>query len=112
MSSSPEYVEFVAEQLAGAGNITYRKMFGEYGIYCDGKFFGCVCDNQFFVKITDPGREFMPDGETAPPYAGAKPCFLIEELDDPEFLKELTQITCAAIPVKKPGTTGRRTASE
>ncbi|MDD4567056.1 Regulator of competence-specific genes [Methanoculleus chikugoensis] len=102
MSSSREYVEFVAEQLGDAGKITYRKMFGEYGIYCDGIFFGCVCDNQLFVKITDPGKAFMPDGETAPPYAGAKPYFLLEDLDDPEFLKELTQITCAALPVKKP----------
>ena len=111
MSSSPEYVEFVAEQLAGAGNITYRKMFGEYGIYCDGIFFGCVCDNQFFVKITDPGREFTPDCETASPYEGAKPSLLIDNLDDREYLKELTQITCAALSVKKPGKRGRRTAS-
>ena len=112
MSSSPEYVEFVAEQLSDAGEITYRKMFGEYGIYCNGIFFGCVCDNQLFVKITDPGREFMPDGETAPPYAGAKPCFRIEDLDDPGFLKELTQIICAALPVKKPKKRGRQTAPE
>ncbi|MDK2915536.1 MAG: hypothetical protein PWR25_93 [Euryarchaeota archaeon] len=109
MSSSPEYVAFVAEQLAGVGEITYRKMFGEYGIYCDGILFGCVCDNRFFVKITDPGREFMPNGVTAPPYAGAKPYFLIEDLDDPEFLRELTQITCAALPAKRPNRRARRT---
>ncbi len=102
MSSSPEFAEFVAGQLAGAGDITYRKMFGEYGFYCDGKFFGCVSDNQFFVKITEPGKEFMPDGETAPPYPGARPYFLISDLDDAEFLGELTRITCAALPAQKP----------
>ena len=42
MASNPDFVAFVAEQLGGAGEITYRKMFGEYGLYCDGKFFGTV----------------------------------------------------------------------
>ncbi len=93
----------MAEQLGDAGVITYRKMFGEYGVYCNGKFFACVCDNQFFVKITEAGKEFMPDGETAPPYEGARPYFLIDELDDREFLKELVQRTCAALPARKPG---------
>ncbi|HOI59362.1 MULTISPECIES: TfoX/Sxy family protein [unclassified Methanoculleus] len=103
MASTPEFVEFVAEQLGDAGVITYRKMFGEYGVYCNGKFFACVCNNQFFVKITEAGKEFMPDGETAPPYEGARPYFLIDELDDREFLKELVQRTCAALPARKPG---------
>ena len=31
MSSSIEFVEFAAGQLAGAGEITYKRMFGEYG---------------------------------------------------------------------------------
>lgn len=38
MASTREYMEFVAGQLSGAGAITYRKLFGEYGLYCDGKF--------------------------------------------------------------------------
>jgi TfoX/Sxy family transcriptional regulator of competence genes len=25
-----------ADQMRGAGEIAYRKMFGEYGVYCDG----------------------------------------------------------------------------
>jgi len=102
-------VEFVAEQLGDAGDITCRKMFGEYGIYCDGIFFACVCDNQLFVKITGQRLKFTPDCETAPPYEGARPYFLITELDDREFLKELTQITCAALPAPKPKKRGRKT---
>ena len=33
MASSVEYVRFIAEQLSEAGEIKYRKMFGEDGIY-------------------------------------------------------------------------------
>ena len=61
MASRIEFVEYVAEQCGGAGEITYKKMFGEYGLYCDGKFFGCVSDDEFFVKITDKVKERFPD---------------------------------------------------
>lgn len=45
MASQQAFVEFVVDQLQEAGDIAYRKMFGEYGLYCDGKFFGMICDN-------------------------------------------------------------------
>ncbi|HHS82096.1 MAG TPA: competence protein TfoX, partial [Devosia sp.] len=43
MASSQEFVDFVVEQMGGAGTISARKMFGEYGVYCDGKLIGLVC---------------------------------------------------------------------
>ena len=49
MSSSQEFVQYAADQCSGAGRITYRKMFGEYGMYCDGKIFALICDDQFFI---------------------------------------------------------------
>lgn len=73
MASSPEFMQSVAARLEDAGSITYRKMFGEYCVYCDGKPFGCVCDDRLFVKITEPGKAFMPDGKLELPYEGGKP---------------------------------------
>ena len=102
MASSAGFVAYVAEQLQGAGVITYRKMFGEYGFYCNGKFFACVCDNQLFVKITEAGGELLKDPQTAPPYEGAKPYFLITDLEDRERLHRLAAVTCAALPEPKP----------
>jgi len=68
MASKIEFVEFVVDQMKEAGTITYRKMFGEYGIYCDGKIFGVVCKDQLFLKITKKGKELFPKLEEAPPY--------------------------------------------
>lgn len=102
MSSKPEFVEYCAEQCRGAGEITYKKMFGEYGLYCNGKIFALVCDDEFFVKITDKVREKYPELPEKPPYNGAKNYFLIEELDDAEYLTELVTMTCAALPEPKP----------
>lgn len=102
MASSLEFVQYVADQLSGAGAISYRKMFGEYGLYCDGKFFGCICDDQFFVKITDAGKNLAPDMETGSPYEGAKSHFLIQEVDDKEFLAKFVADTCKELPMPKP----------
>lgn len=102
MASNPEFVEYVADQLSDAGTITYRKMFGEYGMYCDGKIFALICENQLFIKITDVGRQLAPELEMAPPYDGAKDYFLIENIDDREFLTSFVMETCKELPMPKP----------
>ena len=102
MASSLEFVRYAADQMREAGEITYRKMFGEYGIYCDGKIFGVICDDQLFVKITERGRKLAPDLEEGAPYHGAKPHFLVEELEDREKLSRLVRETCQELPIPKP----------
>ena len=102
LASSIEFVEYIADQLATLGDIQYKKMFGEYGLYHDEKFFACICDNQLFVKITDEGYSVLKNPETAPPYNGAKPYFLIADIDNKELLQALTIATCNALPVPKP----------
>ena len=79
MASEINFVEFVLEQIKNSGEITAKKMFGEYGIYSDGKLFGLICDNKLFIKPTNSGRKFIGNVVEAPPYEGAKPSFLIEE---------------------------------
>ena len=103
MASNPDFVKYVEEQIADAGEILSKKMFGEYGLYCNGKFFGLICDDKFFVKPTEPGREYIGQPVEAPPYEGAKNSFLIEEqLDNREWVAELVRITTAALPKPKP----------
>ena len=57
MASNPDFVQYIADQCAGAGEITVKKMFGDYGIYCDGVIFGLICDNRFYLKPTEADRE-------------------------------------------------------
>lgn len=102
MASSKEFVEFVCEQLSDAGTITYKNMFGEFGVYCNGQYFAAICNDQFFVKMTKEGETFLGTYETGYPYEGAKPCFLITDLDNREMLAKLVTITCHALPIKKP----------
>lgn len=102
MASDIEFVQYVADQIADAGNIRYMKMFGEYGLYCDDKVFGVICDNQLFVKVTEAGKALAPNMETASPYTSAKPHFLVEDVDNREFLTELVRETAKQLPPPKP----------
>lgn len=105
MASKQSTVDFILEQMKDAGTVHAKKMFGEYGLYCDGKIVALVCDDQLFVKPTDAGRAFIGDAAMAPPYPGAKPYFLISDAvwEDPEWLSTLIQISAAELPfpVKK-----------
>lgn len=102
MASNSEFVQYIADQLGAAGQITYRKMFGEYGMYLDGKIFALVCDDQLFIKITEAGRKLRPELVEVPPYEGAKNYLLVEDIDDREALVELVTVTCAELPAPKP----------
>ncbi|MCF8371353.1 MAG: TfoX/Sxy family protein [Bacteroidales bacterium] len=78
-------------------------MFGEFGIYSEGKIFGLVCDNKLFIKPTEAGRSFIKNPVEAPPYPGAKNSFLIEDkLEDREWLSELVRVSVKELPEPKP----------
>ena len=100
MASHQDFVDYVAEQLREAGTIRIRKMFGEYGLYCDGVFFAVICGDQFFVKITPAGQAAFPSLPKAPPYEGARDSFLVEDVEDRDRMTELTRITCEALRSK------------
>lgn len=102
MASKIEFVEYIADQLREAGAITYKKMFGEFGVYCDGKIFALICDDRLFVKITEAGRRLWPGLPELPPYEGAKKYFLVEDVDEREMLTELVMATCGELPAPKP----------
>ena len=101
MASHPDFVDFVADQLREAGTIRSRKMFGEYGLFCDGVFFAVICGDQFFVKITPEGQAAFPDLPKAPSHEGARDSFLVEDVEDRERMTELTRITCEALKRQK-----------
>ncbi len=103
MASDKEFVDFVLNQIENAGEITAKKMFGEYGLYSDGKLFALVCDNTLFLKPTEAGRIYIKDVVEAPPYPGAKPSYRIDEkLEDRDWLSGLVKITVVELPEPKP----------
>lgn len=103
MTSDLNFVEYVCDQINGAGQVSFKKMFGEYAIYYDEKVVALVCDNQLFIKPTVGGRAMIGSVVEAPPYPGAKPHFLIgEQLDNQHWMSNLIRLTASEIPAPKP----------
>jgi TfoX/Sxy family transcriptional regulator of competence genes len=102
MATDKKFMEFVLDQIKNAGEITAKSMFGEYSVYSDGKLFALLADNRLLIKPTESGRLFIKNVVEASPYPGAKPCFLIENLDDRDWLSELVRITVKELPEPKP----------
>ena len=99
MASRKSTVDFILEQIAEAGPVFAKKMFGEYGIYCDGRIVAFVCDDQLFVKPTPSGRMFIGDVTEGFPYTGAKLYLLIsDELwNNSKWLTTLFKISAAEL---------------
>ncbi|MBI1282568.1 MAG: competence protein TfoX [Anaerolineaceae bacterium] len=105
MSTSQSTVDYILDQTNAAGTMSARKMFGEYGLYCNGKLVGQVCDDTLFLKITSQGKEYAGSHYAEGiPYQGAKPAMLIEDslLEDGAWLSELVAITEKNLPTPKP----------
>jgi TfoX/Sxy family transcriptional regulator of competence genes len=103
MASQQSTVDFILDQIASAGSVSAKKMFGEYAVFCDGKVVALICDDQLYVKPTKAGRAVIETCEEEPPYPGAKPYLLIsgDDWEDEEWLSNLIKITAEELPVPK-----------
>lgn len=104
MGSKQATVDFVLDQMSGAGELSAKRMFGEFGLYCGGKFFAVVADDQLYLKPTPGGRAWLGQPDEAPPYPGASNWFRIdgERWDDRDWLSRLAALTAAELPLPAP----------
>jgi TfoX/Sxy family transcriptional regulator of competence genes len=111
MASSIDTVHYICDQAGLGRRLSFRKMFGEFALYLDGKVVALVCDDQLFLKPTPEGRTHLGHVSEGPPYPGAKNYFLLaSELDEPERLSKALEITADALPAPKPKSTRRKSA--
>ena len=102
MATDKDFVDYIAEQAQLGTSLTFKKMFGEYGVYLDGKVIAFVCDNSLFVKATQATNQITQTLPQRPPYPGAKPYPVADELlDDSDALKSLLMMTAQDLPAPK-----------
>lgn len=95
VASSKDYKDFVLEQLSLVPNVSCRPMMGEFLLYSDGVLFGGIYDDRLLVKTVLENEKYkMPE---AIPYPGAKPMFLVENVDDKEKLSEIIESTLKGV---------------
>ncbi|WP_042215478.1 TfoX/Sxy family protein [Demequina mangrovi] len=98
MSTSRSTVDHLLEQLEPLP-VRVRAMFGEYGLYCDERFVGVVCDDVLHLKPT-AATEGLAEGS---PYPGAKPHRIVgaDAVEDPALLQRLVAGTAEALPARR-----------
>ncbi|MDE7216090.1 MAG: TfoX/Sxy family protein [Clostridia bacterium] len=101
MATDKEFIEYVCEQIRETGEVTYKKMFGEYMAYVNAKPVLLVCDNTVYVKQVDAIQEFMQDAEKGIPYKGAKEHYILD-IDDSELSENVVKALEKVTPLPKP----------
>ena len=91
MASSKEYRDYVLGQLSEVSDVTCRPMMGEFLLYSNDVLFGGIYDDRLLVKIVSENAQFGMREDI--PYDGAKPMYLVEEIDDKEKLAEIIRMT-------------------
>lgn len=102
LATTTEFIEYVHEQSGLGKALAYKKMFGEYALYLGGKVVALLCDNSLYIKPTQAIQKLPITFVTRPPYPGAKPHIVADELlDDSDNLKKLLLESVLALPAPK-----------
>ena len=56
-----DFVEYVCDQLGELDGVSYRSMFGGYGLYCGATFFGIVYRGKAYFKTSEESRRQYVD---------------------------------------------------
>jgi TfoX/Sxy family transcriptional regulator of competence genes len=113
MATDSSFVEYVADQAGLGGRMTLRRMFGEYGLYVDGKVVAFCADNRLFLKLVPESASLLDGLPRQELFPGSKPYALADELlDDPERLQELLLALVQVLPEPKPKRPRAKAASK
>ena len=56
MKSTSDFAVYAVELLGTVGRVAARRMFGGYGLYCDGVMFALIADDVLYLKADDASR--------------------------------------------------------
>ena len=87
MATTKDYRDYILEQLNLLDNIICKSMMGEYLLYYNGILFGGIYDNRLLVKIVNNNKKY--NMQESIPYDGAKPMFLVYDVDNQDTLRNI-----------------------
>lgn len=99
MATTKEFHDYVIENLKVLDKIFCRPMMGEYLLYYDDILFGGIYDNRVLIKIVDNNKKYNLEEQI--PYKGAKPMYMVNDLENKEYSKSVIIDTCSNLPRKK-----------
>jgi DNA transformation protein and related proteins len=67
MAASKSFSEFLREQLAPLGPLSFRRMFGKTGVFCEGVMFAVVADDTLYFRIDETNKPIFQEAAAFPP---------------------------------------------
>lgn len=102
MATSREYALFVENLFRGVDGFSMKRMFGEYGIYLQGRVLGFLCDEQILLQDTPTARKLLPDAERKELFPGSKLFIIFSDEGNHHLLQSVAQAMWVELPVPKP----------
>ncbi|MGJ4940271.1 TfoX/Sxy family protein [Bradyrhizobium sp. HKCCYLS1011] len=67
MVASASFSEFLREQFASLGPLTFRRMFGKTGVFCDGVMLAVVTDDTLYFRVDESNKPIFAEAAAFPP---------------------------------------------
>lgn len=105
MASSKDFMDFVYDQVAIASDdITYRKMFGDYMLFCNQRPVLLICDDTVYVKqLPETLNLFNQYGivpDSGIPFKGARPHYILD-IENTELSIDMVRLLSQILPIPK-----------
>ncbi len=105
MASSKDFMDFVYDQVViASSDITYRKMFGDYMLFCDGRPVLLICDDTVYVKQLPETLSVFNKHNVIPelgtPFKGARPHYILD-IENIDLSVEMVQLLARILPIPK-----------
>jgi DNA transformation protein len=66
MTATADFADYAVELLGAAGRVAARRMFGGFGLYCDGVMFALIADDVLYLKVDERNRAALERAGSAP----------------------------------------------
>ena len=105
MASSKDFMVFVYDQVATVSDdITYRKMFGDYMLFCNQRPVLLICDDTVYVKqLPETLNLFNQYGiipDSGIPFNGARPHYILD-IEQADLSIDMVRLLAKILPIPK-----------
>lgn len=111
MATSIDFINFIHDQLDTQCDITHKKMFGDYMIYCNGKPVLLVCDDTVYVKQIPETLAMYSHHNVTPdigiPYNGARPHYVLD-IENTDLATDMVNMLAIVLPAPRPKKTAAK----
>ncbi len=107
MATSKEYALFVENQFRGLEGFTLKRMFGEYGMYLQGRVLGFLADEQILLQSTPTAMRLLPEAERRELFPGSKLFIVFPDEGNSQLLKSVSMAMLEELEFPKPRKSAR-----